>query len=130
MKFRSNSAVDDGLQITLNGGQRRTEIMGNIGNEIPLVFFHFVDLIRHIVQCCRQISHLIVGRHIDLIGKISRSIFIGACYDFFSGTYTVTANTSRITRDSTKIISADIYTIVSALSLADATLLIGRCTTT
>ena len=49
MHFERNSTVDHGFQIALDGSQRRTEIVGNIGHKFLLVVFRACNLVRHII---------------------------------------------------------------------------------
>ena len=50
--------------------------MRNIGNKIPLVLLHLIQLTGHIIQCCRQVSHLISGIQLNVVFQISRRIFV------------------------------------------------------
>ena len=51
--------------------------MGHIGNELPLIFSVFVQLVCHVIQRVGKISHLIFGIYWDRVGKISVGKFQG-----------------------------------------------------
>ena len=52
--------------------------MGYIGDEIFLVFLHFIQLIGHVIQGIGEIAHLIVGLNVNPVIQVSGRIFIGA----------------------------------------------------
>ena len=50
MQLRWNRPVRHGLHITPDGGQRGTEIMGDVCYDFLLVFFHVPKLDGHVIQ--------------------------------------------------------------------------------
>ena len=58
--LRGDGAVQDRLQVSLDGGQGRTEVMGHIGNEALLIVLQLGELPGHVVQGVGQIAHLVL----------------------------------------------------------------------
>lgn len=77
LQLMRDGSVHDGLDIALDGGQRRAKIMGYVGNELPLILFPRIQLGGHVIQGSRKISQLIACLKIDLGIKITGSIGIG-----------------------------------------------------
>ena len=52
--------------------------MGHVGDKVFLVFLHFIQLVGHVIQCVGEITHFIMGFHINAVVQISGSVFIGS----------------------------------------------------
>lgn len=83
--LRRNGAVQNGLQISFDGGQRGAEVVGDVGDEVLLVFLHLVQLVGHVIQGIGQITHLIVGVHGDAVVQVPGCILVGAHRDLAQG---------------------------------------------
>ena len=78
MQLRRDRSVEDGFEIALDRGQRGAEVMGNIGNEIPLVFFHVLELRGHVVQSVTEIADLVMPVDgLDLVVEMPGRVFPG-----------------------------------------------------
>ena len=76
-------SVQNSLHIALDGGQRRPEIMGYIGNKILLKLIILAHFIGHIVQRIGQISHFIRSMDRNLVFQITGGKFPGTVDDLF-----------------------------------------------
>ena len=85
MHFRRDRAIDHGLQISPDRGQRGAEIVGHIGDEFLLVVLRAGNLAGHVVQADSQITDLIVALHLELIVHIARGILLRGIGDFPQG---------------------------------------------
>ena len=79
--LRRNGAVQNGLQIPFDGGQGGAEVVGDVGDEVLLVFLHLVQLVGHVIQGVGQITHLIVGVHGDAVVQVPGRVLVGAHRD-------------------------------------------------
>ena len=59
--------------------------MGHIGDKIFLVFLHLVELIGHVIEGGGQVTHLIVGGHMDPVVQVSGRVLVGALVYLRSG---------------------------------------------
>ena len=76
MQLLRDRSVKDRFEVALDRGQRRTEIMGDIGNEITLVFFHILKFGGHIVQGVSEVADFVMMvESLDLIIQMSGCIF-------------------------------------------------------
>ena len=76
MHFRRDGAVYHGVQVAPDGGQGRTEIMGNICHKLFLVILCAGNLARHIVQTARQVSDFVLALHLELIVHVAGGVLL------------------------------------------------------
>lgn len=80
-----DGSVHDGLDIALDGGQRRAKVMGYVGNELPLVLFPRIQFGGHVIQGSREIPQFIACLKINSGIKITGCIGIGSSGDSADG---------------------------------------------
>lgn len=98
LHFIWDGTVQYGIDISLDGGKRRTEIMRDICNEFTLIFSVFVQFIGHIIQSFGKISHFIIRSNVYFICKITSCIFTGTFHDPGQGlTYVVAVSPEQKT---------------------------------
>ena len=71
MHFRRNGAVQDSFQKPLDGSEGGAEVVGDVGDEAPLIILGALQPFRHAVHRVGQISHLVVGGHRDPVGEVA-----------------------------------------------------------
>ena len=76
MKLRGNSAILHCFQITSHGGQWRTEVVGNIGDQSLLIVFTLSNLACHIRQGGSQITNLIFAVYLKFITEVTDCILL------------------------------------------------------
>lgn len=82
MLIRWNCSIDHGFDISLDRGQRRTEVVGYIGNERLSVFIGTTQLVCHFLHISCQFTKFIIGMNINSRIEISGGILLGGCNDF------------------------------------------------
>ena len=59
--------------------------MGDVGHEGALVFLHLVQFSRHVIQGGGEITHLVLGVHLDLVVQIPCGVLVGSLPDLYQG---------------------------------------------
>ena len=78
LHFRRNGSIEDGFDITFDGSQRGTEVVGYIGNQFPLVFIIIPKGSRHKIHGVCQIAKLVIPFQRDGCLEISNGIISGS----------------------------------------------------
>ena len=76
LHLRRDGAVEDGLQIPLDGGERRAEIVGDVGDELALVLAGLCQAGGHVVQGFREDAELVVTAHVRLIAQVAAGVLV------------------------------------------------------
>ena len=76
MELRGDSPVVHRLHIPFDGSEGRTEVMRYIRHDLFLIIIHVFELYSHKVERRRQIPHLIVRGHGDLVFQIPHGILL------------------------------------------------------
>ncbi len=83
--FHGDGAVDHGLQITSDGGEGGTEVVGDVGHKFLLVVLRACNLACHVIQAGRQVADLVVALHLEFIVHIAVGILFRGIGDFAQG---------------------------------------------
>lgn len=82
LHFPRNRSIQDGLHVSLDGGQGRAEVMGNIRHKFSLVFSGLVDLLCHILKIRLQHRVFVVGAGRQREFQISVDVGVGSLNSF------------------------------------------------
>ena len=85
MHFPGNGSVQHGFQISPDGGQRRSEIVGYIGYKFFLVILGACNFTGHIIQTGGQVADFIIAFHLEFIMHVAGSILLCGICDFPQG---------------------------------------------
>ena len=85
MHFGQNGSVDHGFQEAAYGGQRGTEVVGDIGHKFLLVIFSAGNFTCHKGNAGGQVSDFIFTFYLKFIAHIAGGILLCGIGDFFQG---------------------------------------------
>ena len=85
LHVEGNRPVQHGLDVSFDGGQRGTEIMGNVGDQLSLVFVVILQGFGHEIHGIRDETQLVLPIHTDESGEIAEGVFAGAFPDSADG---------------------------------------------
>ena len=85
MQLRWNGSIQHGFQIPLDGGQRRSEVMRDIGNKFFLGILRSGNFACHIIQGSSEIADLIFTFYLKFVVHVSGSILLCCFRDFTQG---------------------------------------------